>query len=83
MTIAPLAVDVPTAAEMLCLSDRSIITLCESGQLHSVKIGSSRRIPIEALKKIATQGATLPTVAQRNAKVAVKREAKATLAATA
>jgi excisionase family DNA binding protein len=46
----PLLYRVEDAAELLDLSRTKVYELCASGQLTSVKIGKSRRIPAQALE---------------------------------
>lgn len=57
---------VPQVAKTLQVSERTVFNLMDSGKLESVKIGASRRIPMDAVKSLATTGATLPTIAERN-----------------
>jgi excisionase family DNA binding protein len=45
----PLAYTVPRAAKKLEIGVRSMWNLVHTGQIESVKIGASRRIPREAL----------------------------------
>jgi excisionase family DNA binding protein len=65
--ITPLLVTVEQASEILQVSDRTVFTLIDSGQLSSVKIGSSRRISLDDLRRVAAEGADLPTVVERKA----------------
>ena len=75
--IEPLAVTVDDAAAMLGVSDRTIFSLISEGQLASIQIGSARRVPVDALRKIARTGASLPTVTERTAKRTSKQLATA------
>ena len=54
--LEPFAVDVPTAAKLLRVSERSVWTLLKENLLPSVSIGGSRRIPIDALRLLAKVG---------------------------
>jgi excisionase family DNA binding protein len=55
-TIEPVAVAPNTAARMLDVSRSKIYDLMKGGQLSFVFIGADRRIPIEEIRKIASQG---------------------------
>jgi excisionase family DNA binding protein len=48
-----LAVTMREAAEMLSISERSVWTLVNRGELRSFKVGRSVRIPIDALRELA------------------------------
>ena len=52
-----LAVTMREAAEMLSISERSVWTLVNRGELRSFKVGRSVRIPIDALRELAGGGA--------------------------
>ncbi len=52
-----LAVTMREAAAMLSVSERSVWTLVNRGELRSFKVGRSVRIPIEALRELAGGGA--------------------------
>jgi len=47
----PLIVTVEHAAQLLGLSRAKLYQLMESGRLDFIKIGSARRIPIDAIRK--------------------------------
>ena len=51
-----LAVTMREAAEMLSISERSVWTLVNRGELRSFKVGRSVRIPIDALRELAGGG---------------------------
>lgn len=51
-----LAVTMREAAEMLSISERSVWTLVNRGDLRSFKVGRSVRIPIDALRALAAGG---------------------------
>jgi excisionase family DNA binding protein len=63
-----LLVTVKQASEALQVSEKTIFNMIESGKLESVKIGDARRIPLEAIRRIATNGCELPTLAERATK---------------
>jgi excisionase family DNA binding protein len=44
------------AAAALSISERTIYTLIDSGHLSSVKVAGTRRIPLDAVKSLATTG---------------------------
>lgn len=48
-TRRPLLISLQTAAEMLELSTRKVRQLVDEGEIHSVKIGRSRRIVFASL----------------------------------
>ena len=50
-TTTPLLVRVEEAARMLSLGRSTVYELIASGQLPSITIGKSRRVPVEALKQ--------------------------------
>lgn len=54
---APLVVDVPTGARMLCLSPSMVRKLIRQGELRSCKIGDRRLLPVEALREFVAQRA--------------------------
>ena len=59
IAIAPVRVQLLTirqTAEALKLSERSIQNLISSGQLRSVKVGRSRRIPTDVVSAFASAG---------------------------
>ena len=59
IAIAPVRVQLLTirqTAEALQLSERSIQNLISSGQLRSVKVGRSRRIPTDVVSAFASAG---------------------------
>jgi excisionase family DNA binding protein len=62
-----LLITVSQAAEALQISERTVHTLVDTGHLESIKIGGSRRISFDDVKRLAKTGATLPTVAEREA----------------
>ena len=47
-----LAVTMREAADLLAVSERTIWTMCNSGELPSVLIGRCRRIPMDALRRL-------------------------------
>lgn len=51
-----LAVTMREAAAMLSISERSVWTLVNRGELRSFKVGRSVRIPIDALLELAGGG---------------------------
>jgi|SRR5579859_5262065 len=54
-----LLVTIKQAAEALQVSEGTIVNLLKEGRLGSIKIGDARRIPLDAIKLLATTGATL------------------------
>ena len=50
-TIAPLLITVETAAEMLGIGRTRMFALLRNGDIHSVLIGRSRRVPVAALQQ--------------------------------
>jgi excisionase family DNA binding protein len=51
-----LLLKVKTAAEMLDLSRSQIYNLVNTGVLRAVRVGKSIRIPVEAVRDMATNG---------------------------
>ena len=51
-----LAVSMREAAGMLSISERSVWTLVNRGELRSFRVGRSVRIPIDALRELAAGG---------------------------
>ncbi|XZE46931.1 helix-turn-helix domain-containing protein [Pirellulaceae bacterium SH467] len=43
------------AGKMLSVSERSVWSLCQSGQLASFNIGRSVRIPVDAIRKFIVE----------------------------
>lgn len=68
-----LLITVKQAAEVLQLSERTVNTMIDTGKLESIKIGDARRIPLEAIRRIAANGCELPTLAERAANSKGKR----------
>jgi len=66
--IEVLLVTVKQASEALQVSERTVMTMIDTGKLDSVKIGDSRRIDIESVRKVAREGASLPTLVERAAR---------------
>jgi excisionase family DNA binding protein len=54
--VAALLVTVPQAAIALQVSERTIFNLIAKGALQSVQIAGTRRINLNELKRIATEG---------------------------
>ncbi len=52
----PIVVTPKEAAEILRLSEVSIFKLIREGRIASIKLGRSRRIPLEALKRLVELG---------------------------
>lgn len=50
--VQPLVVTAEHAAKMLGISRSNLYTLLSSGELKSIKIGASRRIPIAAIHEL-------------------------------
>lgn len=50
----PLLVNVKAAADILSLGRTTVYQLMASGQLRSIKIGSARRIPMQAIREWVT-----------------------------
>jgi excisionase family DNA binding protein len=66
-----LLITVRQTAEALQISERTVHTLVDEGKLESIKIGGSRRIPMDAVRLLAKTGATLPASAAR---IAARKE---------
>lgn len=47
----PLLLTVQQAAEMIGIGRSTLYRILERGEIHSVHIGASRRIPLEAVEK--------------------------------
>jgi excisionase family DNA binding protein len=56
MSEAPLVVAPRKAAELLGIGQVSVFKLLKDGSLQSVKIGKSRRISVESIKRLAAEG---------------------------
>ena len=54
-----LLITVKQAAEALQISERTVHQLIKENRLESIKIGDARRIPLDAVRLLATTGATL------------------------
>lgn len=61
MNNEPLFLRVDEAARLLSISRSKAYALIAAGDLPHVRIGSSIRVPTEALKKLANQGANHAT----------------------
>jgi excisionase family DNA binding protein len=59
-----LAYTADEAAKALSVSRASIYNLMASGALRSVKLGKSRRIPVEAVRELLTATASRPSPRQ-------------------
>ena len=52
----PLVVTPKQAAVLLQVTERSIHNWIDAGHLSSVKIGATRRIPLDDVKRLASRG---------------------------
>jgi excisionase family DNA binding protein len=62
-----LLVTIRQASEALQVSERTVYSLIDTGALEAVRIGGARRICFDSVRRLATTGASLPTVAERDA----------------
>lgn len=49
-TIAPLLIDSRTAAKSLSISERTLFSLAERGELHKIHVGRAVRYSVDELK---------------------------------
>ena len=59
-TITPIAVKIREAAHMVGLSERRIVSLIQSGQLASSKVGRSRLIEVASLQRLVEANKEVP-----------------------
>jgi excisionase family DNA binding protein len=52
----PLVITIKQAATMLQVTEKSVRNFIEAGHLKSVKIAGARRIPLDELKRLASEG---------------------------
>lgn len=57
--LAPMLVDVRTAAQLMACSRSFLYELIAAGQLPTVKLGRSRRIPVDELRRYIAENAHL------------------------
>lgn len=60
-TIATLLLSVNSAAKALDVSRATIYSLMKNGSLNWVQFGADRRIPVEEIRRVASEGAPLIT----------------------
>ena len=65
--VEPMVVTVPDAASMLSIGRSRIYELIASGDLASVKIGTSRRVTINSVRKLLADATEPPQRARRAA----------------
>lgn len=71
MALTPLAYSVRDIAELVRVSDRTVWRWIKAGELRSVKVGGSVRVPAAEVEKLF-QGAKVEAKPKENPKVAAR-----------